>query len=154
MNVMLPVAVSLTVLGLILAIILWLRGRRGRAVQALGFSVLPMGLYLTGLLVLVFDAVTALARWGVRLVFSPIIGIGLSLIGLAIVLWIVGGFVARRTRPAVTTGADRAAAASGRDTRNKGAGKALQPKAPKAQASGAGDEFDEIEELLRNRGIQ
>ena len=153
MNMLLPVCIALTALGLVIAIVAWLRHRRGRAVQALGFAALPVGLYLTGLLGLVFDAAAALGRWASQLIFNPAVWTGVGLIGLAVVLWVVGGVVARRTRGRrpVTKGADQPAVAGRPVGRTSG-----QPKAPNASGATAagGDDFDEIEELLRRRGIE
>lgn len=156
MNVLLPVCVSLAVLGVVIAVLLWLRGRRGRAVQAFGVGALPVGLYLTGLLGLVWNAGVALSRWAAQLVFNPAVWTGVGLIGLAVVLWVVGGFVARRTpaRPRVESAPD--APAVGRGPGRPKAGKPKQrPASTGTGATGAGDgEFDEIEELLRKRGIE
>lgn len=38
MNVLLPVCISLAVLGVVVAALLWVRGRRGRAAQAFGLG--------------------------------------------------------------------------------------------------------------------
>ncbi|WP_432560457.1 hypothetical protein [Granulicoccus sp. GXG6511] len=148
MNLVLPAALSLTALALVVAIVLWLRGRRGRALQAFGFAALPVGLYLTGLLGMVFDAAAALGRWAGQLVFNPAVWAGLGLLGLAVVLWVVGGFVARRTRGRrpVEKAADR------KSVEKRTSGRT----APAARSGGAtaDNEFDEIEELLRKRGIE
>ena len=146
MNLLLAAAISLAALGLIVAVVLWLRDRRGRAVQALGFAALPIGLHLTGLLGLVFDAVVAVARWAGDLVFNPVVWTGVGLLGLAVVLWVVGGFVARRStagRGVERTPVDRCTLA--------------QPSQPPAKGRSAADdsnEYDEIEALLRKRGIE
>ncbi|MDO5498463.1 MAG: hypothetical protein Q4F67_02140 [Propionibacteriaceae bacterium] len=159
MDMLLPVCIALAALALVLAIVLWLRGRRGRALQAFGFAALPVGLYLTGLLGLVFDAVRALGGWMSRLVFNPAVWAGVGLLGLAVVLWVVGGFVARRTRARrpVAKGAD-APAVTGRTPAAapaKGSPATARKAGGSTAAGGSGDdEFDEIEELLRRRGIE
>lgn len=146
MDLLLPLCISLATLGLVVAIILWLRNRRSRATQALGFAVLPVGLYLTGLLGLVIDAVAALGRWASSLIFNPAVWAGFGLLGLAIVLWVVGGIIARRSpRPSRT---DQTPVTSG-DRRP-----AVTKSSPPATAAAPDDGFDEIEELLRKRGIE
>ncbi|OYO22134.1 hypothetical protein CGZ93_09565 [Enemella dayhoffiae] len=165
---LLPLCIALGVLGLILAVLLWIRGRRGRALQALGFAALPVGLYLTGLLRMLWDAVVAVARWASSVVFNTTIWTGFGLIGLAVVLWVVGGMVARRnhTRRAVEKAKGGGAVES--PTRRGGAGAAAGATAvgsgsgtrPAAKASGAkgkaaaDPEEDEIEAILRSRGIE
>lgn len=149
MNVLLPVCISIGVLGLVVAVLLWMRGRRGRAVQAIGVAALPFGLYLTGLFPMVWSAAIEVARWAGRLVFSPPIWAGFSLLAVAVVLWVVGGMVARRTsgQARVEPGSDKPAV-----TRSS---KEPKPKAAKPAAKTSGDdEFDEIEALLKQRGIE
>lgn len=176
---LLPLCIAIGVLGLILAVLLWVRDRRGRAVQALGFAALPVGLYLTGLLRMVWDAVVAVIRWAGSIVFNTTIWAGFGLIALAVVLWIVGGMVAsrNRTRRAVekarggdaatgsgraavgrgTAGAAGAAATTGA-TGSTVAGKAQHAnpaaKAGKGKQAESDPEMDEIEAILKNRGIE
>lgn len=149
MDILLPVCISVAVLGLVVAVVLWTRQRRGRAVQALAVGALPFGLYLTGLLPLLWSGAVELARWAGGLVFNPAVWAGTALIALAVVLWVVGGMVARRTPGHARE--PKAVKGSGRSGREVSTGK----KGPAAQ-SGAGDdsEFDEIEALLRKRGIE
>lgn len=151
MNPLLPVCLSVAILGLVVAIVLFLRGRKARAAQAIGVSALSVGLYLTGLLKLVVEAGAALARWGTQLVFNPIVWTGFGFVGLAVVLWVVGGLVARRTR-----GRARVEKAPQQPNLTAGPLAGRKPSgATKAPAGvGAGDEFDEIEDLLRKRGIE
>lgn len=167
MDLLLPVCISLAALGLVLAIVLWLRGRRGRAVQAFGFAALPVGLYLTGLLGMIFDAVAALGAWAAGLVFNPAVWAGVGLLGIAVVLWVVGGMIARRTQRAprqVDQGAGRTEL---RGPSRSGQGKGGQGKGGQRKGGGQGkddatshhgtgeaSEFDDIEELLRRRGIE
>lgn len=160
MTVLLPVCISLAALGLVLAIVLWVRGRRGRALQAVGFAALPVGLYLTGLLGLVIDAIAALGGWAAGLVFNPVVWAGVVLLGIAVVLWVIGGLIARRTRGRRPAGKGAAGTdVRGRDkdtspplTRgNRGTGRTSGSGGSSASGDG---EFDDIEELLRRRGIE
>lgn len=160
MDVLLPVCISLATLGFVVAIVLWLRGRRGRALQAVGFAALPVGLYLTGLLGLVVDAIAALGGWAAGLVFNPVVWTGVVLLGTAVVLWVIGGMIARRTRarrPAGTGAGGTEVRDRGKDTasalRRGGRGTGGTSASGGRTASGDG-EFDDIEELLRRRGIE
>ena len=116
--VLLPLCIGLALIGVIVAGVAWRRGSRGRVVQGIGLALAPIALYFTGLLRLVWDAVVALANWATSIIFSPSMWFGISLLGLCVVLWVVGGLLTRRsvtkrgaapaatagTRPAVGTG--------------------------------------------------
>jgi hypothetical protein len=145
---------GLTLLGLVFTGLAWRRGKRGRVIQGIGLTLTPVALYLTGLLGLVWNAAVALGRWAAALVLSPVVWLGLSLLGLCVVLFVVGGLLARRTarrsaRP--VSGQERPAVQS-----------AGRPQtAPKAQGGGRGrtgggqdDDMAEIEALLKSRGIE
>lgn len=153
-TVLLPLAAGLTLLGLLVAILAGRRGNKGRMLQGIGLALAPIALYLSGLLRLLWDGVVAVVRWASGVILSPPVWVGLSLLALCLVLWVVGGFVARRTprRPkaergataARTTGAAAPAAVSGR--RNT----APAARQPAAQD----DDMAEIEALLKSRGIE
>lgn len=152
MDILLPVCISVAVLGVVVAVVLWARRRRGRAMQALAVGALPFGLYLTGLLPLVWSGAVELVRWAGGLIFNPAVWAGMGLLALAVVLWVVGGMVARRT-PGRVREPKAVSQAAGRSGRGVGTG----TKAPAGQsdAGGSGDsELDEIEALLRKRGIE
>ncbi|MGI3779214.1 MAG: hypothetical protein ACRYG2_00410 [Janthinobacterium lividum] len=157
--VLLPLCIGLSLLGVVVAVILFVRGRRGRALQGLAFALAVAALYLVGLLRLVWDAVVAVARWATGDVFDLHAWIGFGALALSIVLWFVGGMLARRRRraikaaPAATGGPKQGQVASGRAATTPAApGKkgGRQPAAPPAQD----DDMAEIEALLKSRGIQ
>ncbi|WP_157720329.1 hypothetical protein [Friedmanniella luteola] len=148
--VLLPLAAGLTLLGLLIAILAGRRGRKGRMVQGIGLALLPLALYLSGLLGLVWDAVVAVGRWASSTVLSPTIWAGFALLALCVVLWVVGGVVARRT-PKRTRADRKAAAPAGAATPKavSGRGQAQQRQAPPQD-----DDMAEIEALLKSRGIE
>ncbi|MDN5804302.1 MAG: hypothetical protein L0H26_06930, partial [Microlunatus sp.] len=118
----------------------------------------PIALYFTGLLRLLWDAVVAVVGWASAVVFSPAMWFGLSLLGLCIVLWVVGGMLIRRTTskgaPASVAGDGKPAVGAGR-TGSTGAGKPKPKKSGRA-ATAATDidpELAEIEAILKDRGI-
>ena len=159
--VLLPLCIGLGLLGVVVAVIAFARGRRGRALQGLAFALGVVALYLTGLLRLVWDAVVALVRWATGNVFDLWAWIGFGALALAVVLWVVGGVVARRTRrrakavaaegkgqPQVAAGRTAAAAAP------TGRGAAKPKQGANAQKPAQDDDMAEIEALLKSRGIQ
>lgn len=159
--VLLPLCIGLGLVGVVVALIAFTRGRRGRALQGLAFALGVVALYLTGLLRLVWDAVVAVVRWATGNVFDLTAWIGFGALALAVVLWVVGGVVARRSRrrtkavaaeekgqARVGTG-PAAAAPAGRT-----ATKAQPTKRAPAQQPAQDDDMAEIEALLKSRGIQ
>ena len=160
--VLLPLAVGLTLIGLVVLVVAWRVGRRGRALQGLALALAPVALYFSGLLRLVWDAVVAVVGWASRIVFSPPVWLGLALLAVCLVLWVVGGVVARRALrrtkgAAKASDASPATSAKGRPEPAKGKpalprsgqpGKAAQGKPP------VDDDMAEIEALLKSRGIE
>lgn len=148
-TVLLPLCVGLTLLGIIATGIAWRRGRSGRVVQGVGVALAPVALYFSGLLRLLWDGAVAVVGWASRIVFSPSVWFGLSLLALCVVLWVVGGILARRSpaspkRTAVPAKTKQPAVASGQPAR----------PAPTQRAQPVDDEMAEIEALLKKRGIQ
>ena len=152
-TVLLPLAAGLTLLGLLIAILAGRRGNKGRLLQGIGLALAPLALYLSGLLRLLWDGVVAVTRWTSQVVLSPPVWAGLALLALCLVLWVVGGFVARRTPR--RTKADRSAQAPAA----KGAAPAAvagrrNTPATRQQAPAQDDDMAEIEALLKSRGIE
>lgn len=144
-TVLLPLCVGLTLLGIIATGIAWRRGSRGRVVQGVGLALAPIALYFSGLLRLLWNGVVAVGSWASTLIFSPATWLGMALLGLCVVLWVVGGLVARRSAP-------RTKEASGKSTA------AALPAKVRAGRTPAKPEVDpemaEIEALLKSRGIE
>ena len=132
----LPLTAGLTVLGVLIAWFAWRRRGAAAALRALAWGLLPIAAYLTGVLRLVWDVASATVRWALGLVFSPVVWLGVSLAGVSFVLFVLSA-VLRRRRPA-----DEPRAVTRKATPAVGTGK-----------SGIPDEFADIEELLRRRGI-
>ena len=141
--VLLPLCIGLALLGVIATGVAWRRGNKGRVVQGVALTLAPVALYFSGLLRLLWNGVVAVVGWASALILSPAVWIGMALLGLCLVLWVVGGIVARRAKPAAkaTSGAPAPAALPG-----KGRAAAKQPPVD--------DEMAEIEALLKSRGIE
>ncbi len=164
-TVLLPICVALSLLGVIVTGVAWRQHRTGRAIQGVGLVIAPVALYLSGLLRVVWDFVVGVVAWAGRLAFSPPVWIGLGLLGLAVVLWVVGGVLAkrsavrRRADPAVGSKKGAPAVASGRSSTASGAtsgsgGSTIKRPAKKGAAAEPADpEMAEIEALLKSRGI-
>jgi hypothetical protein len=92
-------ALSLTVLGGIYT--WWSLRHRGvtAAVRAAGITLLPLAAWMTGLLEVFGDVADSFAHWFTRLVFSPMVWLGVIVFFVAVVL--IGGAnaVSRRIDP-------------------------------------------------------
>lgn len=153
---MLPLCVGLTLLGVIATGVAWRRGNKGRVVQGVAIALAPIALYFSGLLRLLWDGVVAIGTWAAHIIFSPAVWFGLSLLGLCLVLWVVGGFVARRFPAASNKAAKKASGAASAPAVTSGTAARAKPTAkgqPKAQPP-IDDDMAEIEALLKSRGIQ
>lgn len=160
-SVLLPLCVAIALIGIVLAGLAWRRGNKGRVVQAAALVVIPFGLYLTGLLTVLWNFVVALVGWAIHLVFSPLHWVGFGIIALSIVLFVIGAVLARfgrAARPAEKQVAGRTpGAALSRSTTTSGAkaGKtATRGSADRKQDPDVDPELAEIEALLKSRGIE
>jgi hypothetical protein len=132
----LPLTAGLAVVGALVAWYAWRRRDAAAGLRALAWALVPLAAYLTGVLRLLWDIAGAVVRWAIGLVFSPIVWFGVGLAGLSFVLFVVSGLL-RRRRPQRAT-----PAAEGRNKPAVG-----------SRGTAATDEFADIEELLRRRGI-
>lgn len=157
--VLLPLCLGLSLLGLIVAILAGRRGRKGRAVQGVALALAPVALYFSGLLRLVWNGVVAVVSWASHIILSPLVWFGLSLLAVCVVLWVVGGIVARRTprkpreKQAATT-AGPAGSAGPASRTSTPAVTSGNRKPAKQAAPPVDDDMAEIEALLKSRGIE
>ena len=159
-TVLLPICVGLSLLGIIITGIAWRRGSKGRLIQGIGLALAPIALYFTGLLRILWDFVVAVIGWAGQIIFSPAVWFGLSLLGLCLVLWVVGGIVAKRAavRAIAARGGAGDAAGSSRAGSSKAVGGRTSSRSSGAVARQSAppidDDMAEIEALLKSRGIQ
>jgi len=134
----------LTLCGLLVSAIVWVRSGPARGLRAVAWSLLPLAAGLTGVLRLGWEVGDAVVRWAARLVFSPVVWLGLVVAAVSAVLFAVSGILLRR-------GAGRqsgpTATAPLPSTRSRPAASG------NPGAAGVGD-LDDIEEILRKHGIQ
>ena len=86
----------LTVVGLVLSAVVWSRRGPAAGLRAAAWSLLPLAAGLTGTLRLLAEVAGAVSRWAARLVFSPVVWLGLAVAVLAAVLFVVSGLLRRR----------------------------------------------------------
>jgi len=138
----LPFTVGLTGAGLFLSWLAWRRRGLAAGLRGLSLSLLPLVAYLTGLLQLVWRVAGAVVSWATHLAFSPAVWIGIALAGFSLVLYAVSSRLAARAP------GRRIERPGGADAPRTSVERSAQASTPAAE-----DEFDEIEELLRKRGI-
>ncbi|WP_344216975.1 hypothetical protein [Kribbella sancticallisti] len=162
---LLPFCVGLTLLGLIGSWAAWRRRGLASGVRGVAWSLLPVSLYMTGLLELLWDVVKSVTSWVAHLIFSPTVWAGVALFGVSVVLYVVSGVAkARRgdapektAKPKPATDALGELTASGPPpasvTPSKQDKQSKPAKAPKAAKGQESSEFDEIEDILKRHGI-
>ncbi len=113
------------------------------ALRGLALVLLPFGLLFTGTLTLLLRFIDATTLWASRLIFSPMVWVGLILVGVAVVLFVAAGRAPDRS------GAEPRSRRSRRQVDESGA-----PTLPRGRNADPVDaEMAEIEALLRKRGI-
>ena len=117
--------------------------RRGLAsgLKGAGITLIPGAAYFTDTLKMFTRIVSAVSDWGTGLVFRPTVWLGVILVVAAALLYVTGRTIASRS-----------ASRAPRPKRSE-KGRSLESgNQPEGRAPAASDE-DEIEALLRNRGI-
>ncbi|MEV4381536.1 cellulose synthase [Streptosporangium sp. NPDC049644] len=169
----LPLCAGVTGVGLVLSFLLMRRRGVAAGLRAAAWSLLPVAAFLTGALPTLWQIGTAIIGFLTGLVFNPVVWSGVAVTGLAVLLFLVSGFMrGRRLRAAASSSplapTAPAVAAAGPGGRDGAATAATQPlpkrKAAPAPASGsaaarpaakpaADDDFSDIEDILKRRGI-
>lgn len=150
----LPLCAGLTGVGLVVSFLLLRRRGAAAGLRLAAWSLIPMAAYLTGALPTLWRVGTALVGFVTGLVLSPSVWAGVALTGLAVVLWLVSGVLRGRGRAAKPAKPRPEAPASQtpavtRGTSTGAIGRAAEP----AKKPAADDDFSDIEEILKRRGI-
>ncbi|GAA2102400.1 hypothetical protein GCM10009841_18800 [Microlunatus panaciterrae] len=153
---LLPLCVGLFLLGVIATGVAWRRHNKGRVIQGVALALAPIALFFSGLLRLVWNGAVAVINWAGAVIFSPAVWFGLSLLGLCIVLWVVGGLVSRRGAGGSKAEPGKAVTAGGLQTPKASATRAVAKTGPAKgrQPAPIDEEMAEIEALLKSRGIE
>lgn len=152
----LALAAVLTVVGALWTVYAYRSRGVASALRGAGLTLLVPAAYLTGALELAGEIAVDVGDFAAGLVFSPVVWTGIGIAGGGVLLFLLGGLLAARgvgttpraAKPAVEGGraAPQAPAAPPRQqVAGKPAGRANQP---------VDDELDDIEAILRRRGIE
>ena len=142
---------ALTVAGAIWTWIAFRRRGAANGLRAMGFTLLPAAAWLTGTLEMVVEIAGSVTDWATSLVFNVLTWSGVGLAGLALLLFVVSGFIRDRQL------------ARGQARWRSGPARHRSPKRrdelPPASARAKGgspidDEMADIEALLKKRGIE
>ena len=130
----------LTVLSLLLSIVLWRRRGAASGIRGIAWSLLPLAAGLTGTLRLLWEIGDSIVGWALRLVFSPVVWLGVAVAGVSLMLFAVSALM--RARGVGARRHDRAPRAVPQQASRRRAEPAVQDK-----------DMDDIEAILRKHGI-
>ncbi len=147
------VGVALTAVGLVLSAAVWRRRGVASGVRGVAWSLLPLAAAMTGLLRVVWEVADSVSSWAVRLVFSPTVWAGIIVAGVSATLFVVSGFLRRRT-PEGRSRRERKERKAADGGSSPAAVTASGPKpARPGSAPAEDDDMADIEAILRKHGI-
>ncbi|MEV0384586.1 cellulose synthase [Nonomuraea sp. NPDC050643] len=165
----LPLCAGVSIAGLVLAFLAFRRRGAAAGMRVTAWALLPIAAYLTGALQALWTIGTTVVGFVTSLVFNPSVWIGVAVAGLSVVLFVASGFLRGRKLAGVRKGGRKKAAAGDtpeqatqqtpRKPAQQAAGRPAATTAPQQPAvtskkAGKGDDdFSDIEELLKRRGI-
>jgi hypothetical protein len=167
------VCAALSAAGLAVAFLTAFRRRFAAATRIAAFSLVPVGLAMSGLLGLGGKIVRAVGTWAADLVLKPTVWAGFAVLAVAFVLYVIGRLAGRRSRRKAADQPRTAAAAPGRtpasaaatapalgsggtaSTTGQQPGQGRKPASGKQEkpAAGGDDDFSDIEAILKKHGI-
>ncbi|MBB1254299.1 hypothetical protein H3146_13115 [Streptomyces sp. OF3] len=144
------VCAALSAAGLAVSFLTAYRRRFVKATRLAAISLLPIGLAMAGLIGLGGKVIQAFSSWAADLVFKPTVWAGFAVLALAVVLYLVAGFAQARSgggtrrEPAEAGGRPAAPPAASPPALRRGGGREAAP---------AGEDFSDIEAILKKHGI-
>ncbi len=141
-------AATLTLLGLVWTWVAYRRRGIAGGMRALGFTLLPAAAWLTGTLEMFTEIAGSVTDWATGLLLDPLTWTGIGLAGFGVVLIVISGIVRDRQ---IARG--RAAKSTG-DTAVDQRRLPETSSTPTPSSGPAVDEGDDVEAILRRRGIQ
>jgi hypothetical protein len=150
------VCAALSAAGLAVSFLTAYRRRFVAATRLAAVSLLPIGLAMAGLVGLGGKIVQAVGTWAADLVLKPTVWVGFGALAVSVLLYLVakfaethpGGKAGRSQRGEASRAGQRTAAEPGAARPAVTSGNAAKPK-----PDSGGDDFSDIEEILKKHGI-
>lgn len=136
----------LTAVGLAISALLWRRRGPASGIKGVAWSLLPLAAALTGTLSLLWSIGDSIVNWAVRLVFSPVVWLGIMVAGVSVVLFGVSSVMNKRG--VGTRGRRPKQVGSKEETKH-----ALPRQSGPAAESDGDDDLADIESILKKHGI-
>ena len=144
--------VTLTLLGLVVSFLVWRRRGPAAGLRAVAWSLLPAAAGLTGTLRLLWQIADSVVSWAVRLVFSPLVWLGIALAGVSVVLFGVSAALRSRGVGATSKRGRKAELPRQRSSSNAESVEGA-PRGKNAGDAEDPNDMDDIEAILRRHGI-
>ncbi|MFI6711637.1 cellulose synthase [Nonomuraea sp. NPDC050478] len=152
-----PLCIGLTAAGLVLSFLAFRRRGAASGLRMLAWALLPLAAYLTDALRAIWTIGSTAVGFVANLVFNPVVWSGVAVAGLSVVLFVVSGVLRGRKLRKAESGAPAPAEAPAKPSAQApAAGRpqaAAKPAVENKKASKGDDDFSDIEDLLRRRGI-
>jgi hypothetical protein len=144
----------LTLVGLGVSAMMWRQRGAASGIRGAAWSLLPVAAGMTGTLRLVWEIGDSVVTWATRLVFSPVVWLGIVVAGVSAVLFVVASGMEKRGLGTKGRGPKQPDEAK-QPKRVKGsADPALTASSGRPAAKAQPDEdLDDIEAILRKHGI-
>ena len=155
-------ALILTILGAAYTWFAWRRSGLAAGMRGLAWTLLPVAAWLTGSLKLVTGIVEDIVNWAAKLVFSPVVWLGIAVAGVAVALWVLSGFMRARDigvrdrGPECSLGPQQGSRRREAVATSAGHGRCTTCPQETAAAKRGNDDIedlDEIEAILKRHGI-
>lgn len=144
-----PLCVGVTVIGLVLSFLTWRRRGAASGMRGAAWSLLPLGLYLTGVIPLLWRIGVQIGKWVGGLVFKPTVWAGGLVLALAVLLWVISGLLLRHR-----AGKSKPDGKAASDTKPRvPAAPADRQVAGRKDAASSDDDLGDVEEILKRHGI-
>ncbi|NUW41743.1 cellulose synthase [Nonomuraea rhodomycinica] len=160
-----PLCVGLTAVGLVLSFLAFRRRGAAAGMRTAAWALLPLAAYLTGALQALWTIGATVVGFVTSLVFSPLVWAGVAVAGLSVVLFVASGVL--RGRALSRDGEQRKGGKGGKGAKEAPAGPAQGPAVAGGRPAQTGkpaveapakrksdDDFSDIEDILRRRGIK
>ncbi|MEU0570105.1 cellulose synthase [Nonomuraea sp. NPDC005983] len=156
----LPLCIGVTAVGLVFSFLAFRRRGAAAGMRMTAWALLPAAAYLTGALQALWTIGSTAVGFVTSLILSPAVWAGVALAGLSAVLFVVSGVVRGRKLAKAgeggKTGGKRTAAPEAAPGAQQAPAAAQAPGRPAVSAGKerkSDDDFSDIEDILKRRGI-